>query len=267
MRKTLFSILAAAGVTLALAGPVQAAGDAPTPPSNSWSFNGLFGKWDYAQLRRGLVVYKGVCAACHGLRHVTYRNLQEIGLSAKEIAEVIGDKTVPGEPDESGDPTTRKAGLNDKVVGPYKNDNAARAANNGALPPDLSLITKARKHGPDYVKALLLGYSDPPADWKDAEGKPRTLAAGQSYNKYMDGHVIAMAPPLTGDGQVDYPAGSPKATVAQMAEDVTAFLMWTAEPKLEERKRMGIKVMLFLILLTGFFYAIYRKVAAEVKGH
>lgn len=264
MRKLLIASIAAVSVG-ALAPPVQAAGDEPTPPAVSWSFGGLFGGFDRPQLRRGLQVYQNVCSSCHGLRHVYYRNLLEIGLTRQEIVEIAGQKMVPGEPDEAGDPTERKAGMNDHIVGPYKNDNAAKAANNGAVPPDLSLIAKAREGGPDYIHALLTGYTEPPADWKDDEGTPKSLGPGQYYNTYFPGHVTAMAPPLTGDGQVDYPEGAPQATVDQMAKDVTAFLMWTAEPKLEDRKRMGIKVILFLLVMTGFFYAIYRKVWADIK--
>lgn len=265
MRKLLIASIAAVSVGTLAAPSVRAAGDVPHPPAMSWSFGGLFGGYDRAQLQRGLKVYVGVCASCHGLRHVYYRNLLEIGLTRAQILEIATQKTVPGEPDESGDPTERKAGMNDRFVDPFKNGNAAKAANGGAIPPDLSLMAKAREGGPDYIHALLTGYAKPPADWKDTDGTPKTLAAGQNYNKYFPGHVIAMAPPLTSDGQVDYPAGAPKATVDQMATDVTAFLMWAAEPKLEERKRMGIKVILFLLVMTGFLYAIYRKVWSDIK--
>ena len=265
MRKLLIASIAAVSVGVLASQPVRAAGDTPTLPSVDWSFGGLFGGYDRAQLQRGLRVYLGVCSSCHGLRHVYYRNLLDIGLTRAQIVEIAKQKKVPGEPDEAGDPTERDAGINDRFVGPYKNDNAAKSANNGAVPPDLSLMAKAREGGPDYIHALLTGYMKPPADWKDEEGKPKTLSAGQNYNKYFPGHVIAMAPPLTSDGQVDYPEGGPKATVNQMATDVSAFLMWAAEPKLENRKQMGIKVILFLLIMTGFFYAIYRKVWADVK--
>lgn len=270
MRIFLLSMLAFVGLSVSGLAPVaQAAGDhVPTPPSTKWSFNGVFGRYDAAQLRRGLTVYKGVCASCHGLRLVSYRNLLAIGLSKGEIKTFIGDAKVAGEPDESGDPTTRPVGLNDRFVEPYANPQAAAAANGGKVPPDLSLMAKARAHGPDYIKALMLGYKEtPPATFVDEDGKPKKLTAGQYYNKYMSGHVIAMPPPLTGDDQVDYPKGAPKATVAQMAEDVSAFLMWAAEPKLDERKRMGIKVILFLLIMSLIFYAIFRQVSKEVKGH
>ncbi len=265
MRKLLIATIAAVSLGTLASQPARAAGDIPTLPSVSWSFEGLFGRYDRAQLRRGLQVYIGVCASCHGLRHVYYRNLLEIGLTRAQILEIAKQKKVPGEPDESGDPTERDAGMNDRFVGPYKNDNAAKAANNGAVPPDLSLMAKAREGGAQYIYALLTGYMKPPADWKDEDGKPKTVPTGGNYNKYFPGHVIAMAPPLTSDGQVDYPEGSPAATVDQMSKDVSAFLMWAAEPKLENRKRMGIKVILFLLVLTGLLYAIYRKVWADVK--
>ena len=144
------------------------------------------------------------------------------------------------------------------------------AANNGAAPPDLSLIVKARGGGADYIYSLMTGYLSEAAckkEFKDSQGKPLAPAEGQYCNTYMSGHIIAMAPPLTEDGQVEYEGkGAPPATVDQMAKDATAFLAWAAEPYMVERKRMGIKVMLFLLLFTGFMYAIYRQVKKDVKG-
>ncbi len=251
--------------------PAMAAGSAVTPKSVDWSFNGVFGKFDHAQLRRGLQVYQEVCAACHGLRLVAYRNLAAIGLSEAEIKAIAGDREVAGDPDEDGEPTTRPALPKDKFVGPYANLQAAKAANNGAAPPDLSLLVKARAGGPDYLYSLLVGYvseAECKKRYKDSEGKPLVPTDGQYCNTYMPGHIIAMAPPLLDEGQVEYEdEGAPKATVDQMSKDVTAFLTWAAEPYLAERKRMGIKVMLFLLLFTGFMYAIYRHIKKDVKGN
>jgi len=261
-----------AGTTATLSVPAHAAGDAVTPRSVAWTFNGVFGKFDYAQLRRGLKVYQEVCASCHGLRLVAYRDLAAIGLSEAEIRQIAGEKEVAGDPDDSGDPTTRKALPKDKFVGPYANVEAAKAANNGAAPPDLSLMVKARGGGANYLYSLLVGYvsaAECKKQFKDSQGKPLAPTEGQYCNTYMPGHIIAMAPPLTGEGQVEYEGkDAPKATVDQMAKDVTAFLTWAAEPDMVERKRMGIKVMLFLLLFTGFMYAIYRHIKKDVhKGH
>ena len=263
----LLPLAVAAGVALGAPAGTRAASDAVKLKSVAWTFNGVFGRFDYPQLRRGLQVYLDVCSTCHGLRLVAYRDLGAIGLSEAEIKEIAGEQEVAGDPDDSGDATTRTAEPKDRFVGPYENVQAAKAANNGAAPPDLSLIVKAREGGADYIYSLLTGYSKPPAGAKGADGKPLKLDTGQHYNKYFAGHVIAMGAPLNSDGQVEYEGkGAPKATVDQMAKDVTAFLTWAAEPYLEERKRMGIKVMLFLLLFTGFMYAIYRHVKKDVKG-
>ena len=271
-------LLAPAAIVAGLAGsmatapaPAYAAGDVVAPKQVAWTFNGVFGRYNYEQLRRGLQVYREVCAACHGLRLVAYRDLAAIGLSEAEIREIAGEKEVAGEPDEEGEPTTRPAEPKDRFVSPFPNVRAAMASNNGAAPPDLSLIVKARANGADYVYSLVTGYVSAAAckkEFKDSQGKPLVPGEGQYCNAYMSGHIIAMAPPLTEDGQVEYEGqGAPPATVDQMAKDATAFLAWAAEPYMVERKRMGIKVMLFLLLFTGFMYAIYRQVKKDVKGH
>jgi ubiquinol-cytochrome c reductase cytochrome c1 subunit len=253
--------LAAALMSVAAALPAFGAGDAPTPPSQKWSFDGLFGRYDRDQLRRGLDVYVQVCALCHGLRHVAYRDLGEIGLKPSEIRKVaIGDKKVRDIGDD-GQPKERAAALNDRFVSPFPNAAAAKATH-GVEPPDLSLMVKAREHGANYIFALLTGYADPPKDVK--------LEGNQAYNKYFPGGIISMAPPITKDTSVTYTkyedqkAAAPAATPEQMARDVSAFLAWAAEPILEERKRMGLKVMLFLLLMTGVFFAIKRKIWADV---
>ncbi len=254
----------AAGFALATlsAAPGHSA-EAEKLKSESWSFGGVFGTYDRAQLQRGLKVFTTVCGNCHGLRHVFYRNLVEIGLTPSEAKAVAATKEVDDIGDD-GQPKKRKADLRDRFVSPFPNVQAAASANNGKAPPDLSLIVKAREGGADYIYSLLTGYSDPPADWKDDEGKPRKLEGAQFYNKYFAGHVIAMTPPLTQDTSVEYPKDGPKATPEQMAKDVTAFLAWAAEPTMEERKRTGIKVMLFLLVFVGVFFVMYRRLWKDV---
>lgn len=224
-------------------------------PEINWSFGGIFGKFDKAQLQRGFQVYDEVCSSCHSLRLVAYRNLAEIGFDEERIKEIAAEKQLPGEPDEDGEPTERDALPSDKFVPPYANEQAARAANNGALPPDLSLMTKARIGGANYVYGLLVGYED-----EAPEGVE--LAEGMAYNHVFPGRQIAMPKPLD-DEAVEYADGI-EATLDQHAEDVTAFMVWAAEPELEERKRLGIKVILFLIVLSALLYAVKRKVWADL---
>lgn len=243
--------------TLAAAAPGRAA-EGEKLKSVSWPQDGVFGTFDRKQLQRGLKVYMTVCSNCHGMRHVSYRNLVEIGLTPSEARAVANTKEVDDIGDD-GQPKKRKADLKDRFLSPFPNVQAAAAANNNKAPPDLSLMVKAREGGANFVYSLLTGYEEPPKDWKDDEGKPKKLEAGQYYNKYFPGHVIAMTPPLTPDTTVEYGKDEPKPTVDQMAKDVAAFLAWAAEPTMEERKRTGIKVMLFLLLLTGVFFVIYRR--------
>lgn len=243
------------GATLAvglIAGPQQAlaAGDGVEPPAHEWSFTGMFGTFDRSALQRGYKVYKEVCAACHSLKYVAFRNLVDIGFSEAEAKALAEEYEVPGLPDEFGDPTTRTARLSDPFPSPFANEQAARSANGGALPPDLSLITKNRDYGPDYVRALLIGYKDAPEDFE--------MAPGMSYNTYFPGEQIAMISPLIED-IVEYGDGTP-ATVEQMAEDVTIFLHWAANPELEQRHQMGLQVMVFLILLTILFWFVKQRV-------
>jgi len=239
--------------TLAVA-PVWAAEEAPKPKDQNWSFDGVFGTFDRAQLKRGWQVYKQVCANCHSVNQLHYRNLVEIGYTEAEAKEIAAADTVPGGTDDSGEPVTRPGQLSDKILRPFANEKAARTANNGAFPPDLSLITKARKNGPDYLYALLIGYKEPPTGFQ--------MQQGMNYNEMFPGHQIAMPPPLA-DGQVAYDDGTTN-SVEQMARDVTAFLAWAAEPELEDRKRLGIKVILFLLVLTGLLFALKRRVWSDV---
>ena len=219
-----------------------------------WSFYGIFGHYDRGAVQRGYQVYSESCSFCHGLKLVAYRNLVAIGFSEAEVKVIAAQFEVTDGPDEEGEMFERAARPADRFVSPFANDNAARAANGGALPPDLSLIVKARARGPDYVFALLNGYAEAPDD--------HPVAEGMSYNPVFPGAEIAMPPPLFEDG-VEYADGTP-ATVEQMAEDVVTFLNWAAEPTLEERKRVGIKVMLFLIILSALFIAVKQKVWRDV---
>jgi cytochrome c1 len=254
----------AAGLVLAglSAAATSGAAEAEKPKGLSWSFDGVFGRYDRAQLQKGLKVYTTVCANCHGLRHVYYRNLVEIGLTPSQAKEVAALKEVE-EIGDDGQPKKRKADLKDRFVSPFPNMQAAASANNNKAPPDLSLIVKAREGGADYCHGLLTGYAEPPKDWKDSEGQPRKLDAGQHYNKYFPGNVIAMPPPLTQDTEVDYGKDAQgkaiKPSVEQMSTDVCAFFAWAAEPTMEQRKRTGIKVMLFLLVFTGVFFVMYRR--------
>ena len=252
MRQTIGAI--AAALVLAFSGPATAADEAVAPPSVKWSFDGLFGSFDRAALRRGFQVYTEVCAACHSLRLVHYRNLLAIGFSEDQVKAIAAEYEVTDGPDAEGEMFDRPARPSDRFVSPFPNDNAARAANNGALPPDLSLVAKSRIGGPDYLHGLMVGYRDAP--------QGMDMSEDMAYNMYFPGHQIAMPAPLSED-LVEYADGT-EATVGQMARDVTHFLVWAAEPELEERKRMGVKVVLFLLLLTGMLYAVKRAVWSDV---
>jgi len=251
----------ALAATLALgalvATPAAQAAEQARLPAQSWPTDGVFGTFDRKQLQRGLKVYTTVCSACHGLRLVAYRSLVDIGLTPAEAKAVAAQKEVDDIGDD-GQPKKRAADLKDRFVSPFPNAQAAKATH-GTVPPDLSLIVKARKGGADYCHAILTGYSDPPKDWKHEDGKPMKLESGQNYNKYFPGNIIAMGQPLASDGQVEYGKDDPKPTIDQMARDVCAFLIWTSEPTMEERKRTGIKVVLFLLVFTGIFFVMYRR--------
>ena len=253
MRKAFVAGCAALALGFA-ALPALAAKEAGIP-HQSWSFEGLFGTFDRAALQRGFQVYNQVCSACHAMHLVSYRNLEQIGFTKDQAKAIAASKEVTDGPNGQGEMFQRKGKLTDHFVSPFPNDNAARAANGGALPPDLSLITKAREGGADYVYALMNGFKEPPPGAK--------VPQGRYYNTYFPGHAIAMPPPLSA-GAVEY-ADKTKATVPQMAHDVATFLTWTAQPEMEQRKRMGVKVLLFLLVLTGLLYAVKRKVWADVK--
>lgn len=235
--------------------PAHAAGAAPTFPDTRFTFDGLFGTFDRGQLQRGFQVYKEVCSACHAMRQLSYRNLLEIGLTEAQVRNIAAQFQVVDGPNDNGEMFERPARLSDRFRRPFPNEQAARAANNGAYPPDLSVMVKARHNGADYMHALLTGYQDPPAGFQ--------LMDGMNYNRYFPGYQIAM-PNVLNPGQLEFADGT-EATVANMARDVTAFLAWAAEPELEQRKRMGVRIILFLIVLGGLTYAVKRKIWADVK--
>jgi ubiquinol-cytochrome c reductase cytochrome c1 subunit len=246
--------LALAAALAALAAGPAAAAEEPALPHVAWSFDGLFGTYDKAALKRGFEVYRQVCSNCHAMHLLAYRDLGDIGYTPDEVKEIAASVQITDGPNDAGEMYERPGRASDRFRSPFANDAAARAANNGALPPDLSLMAKARVGGPDYIHAILTGYGDPPADMKMQEG--------MNYNQYFPGHQIAMPAPLA-DGTATYPDGT-KATLDQETKDVADFLMWAAEPKLDARKHMGVKVMLFLVALALMLYAVKRKVWAAV---
>ena len=310
----LAALAAASGGLIATSHTARAAGDGIAPPSFEWSFSGIFGTYDRAAAQRGLQVYREVCAGCHSLDYIAFRNLADLGYNEDEVKAMAAEAIIVDGPNDEGEMFERPGLPFDYFPAPFPNVQAAAFANNGAAPPDLSLMNKARGDGPNYVKALLgHGYEDQVSDDvleeifaletekrvhayelaleeyeakleayndKVEDGMTATrptepeepqpvqsiedlgLSEGLSFNAYFPGYGIAMAPPLYEDG-VEYADGTP-ATVEQMAADLTHFLMWTAEPKLEDRKGMGIKVLIFLLVFTGILYAAKRKVWADV---
>ncbi|WP_444749129.1 cytochrome c1 [Phreatobacter sp.] len=270
--------MAAAGLTglvMASLAPAQAA-EQLAPPRHTWSFAGVFGTFDRAQLQRGFQVYKEVCSACHGVNLLSFRNLSQRGgpeFTAAQAAAIAAEWTHKvREIGDDGQPAERTPRLADRIPGPFPNVKAAEAANGGKAPPDLTLMPKARsyergfpwfltdiftmyqEHGADYVKAFLTGYEE------GHESPP-----GTHYNKYYPGNFVGM-PNVLQDGQVTYSDGTPQ-TARQYAADVTAFLMWTAEPHMEQRKRIGFQVILFLLVLGGLTYFTKKKVWKNVEGH
>ena len=226
--------------------------------------DGPLGKFDEQQLQRGYQVYKEVCAACHSMSLVSYRDLAQLGYNEAEIKAEAAAHEVPSINPDTGEPATRKATAADRFPSPYPNETAARSANNNALPPDLSLITKARHGGAAYVYSLLTGYQDQPAELLKEFPTAKT-PEGLHYNPYFANLNLAMAPPLAADGQVTYAPGNPAPTVEQMAKDVSAFLVWTAEPSLARRHGYGLAVVIFLIFATILGYLSYRNIWAEAK--
>jgi len=275
-RSVLALVLAGSLLGLAAIAPPALAADeqsheSPAPPRVKWSFSGPFGKYDRAQLQRGLKVYREVCAVCHGLKYVAFRNLADLGYSEGQIKAIASEYKIQDGPNDQGDMFEREGRPADHFPTPWPNENAARARYNG-VPPDMSVLAKARgyergfpwfifdmftqfqEHGVDYIHALMTGYKEkPPAGF--------TLPQGSFYNEYFPGHAIAMPPPLS-DKRIDYTDGSPT-TVDQFSKDVSAFMMWAAEPHMEARKRIGFQVMIFLIVLAGLLYFTKKKVWAD----
>ena len=247
--------------------------ESPVPPTQKWSFSGPFGKFDQGQLQRGFKIYKEVCSSCHSMSLVSFRNLAEEGgpgFSEAQVAALAAEYKIK-DLDDKGEPIERAGRPADAFPSPFANDRAAAAAN-GVAPPDFSTLAKARTYergfpwfvfdiftqfqeqGPDYITALLQGYKEAPSGF--------TVPPGGHYNEYFPGHVIAMPQPLT-DGQVTFDDGAPQ-TLAQYAKDVTAFMMWAAEPHLVQRKRIGFQVMIFLIVFAGLLYFTKKKVWSAV---
>jgi ubiquinol-cytochrome c reductase cytochrome c1 subunit len=235
------------------------------PKELSLASDGVFGKFDKQQVQRGFQVYKEVCSACHSLRLVAFRDLRQLGYNEAEVKAIAAGFQVPGVDPNTGEANTRPGLATDYFPKPYPNDIAARAANNNAIPPDLSLMAKARHEGPAYIYSLLTGYQNQPAallkKFPDAKTPP-----GLHYNPYFPNLNLAMPPPLTTDGQVTFGDGT-KSTVSQMSKDVAAFLVWTAEPKLAKRNQTGWPVLLFLVVLTGLAYLAYQNVWRDKKGN
>lgn len=223
-----------------------------------WDFNSIFGTYDQAVLKRGFQVYKEVCSACHSMNLLAYRHLSGIGMNEEEIKAVAASVQVTDGPNDEGEMFERPGQPSDKFHSPFPNEQAARASNNGALPPDLSLMAKAREGGPDHIVAILTGYEEDPGCLK------KFMNEGMNFNHAFAsaGFQIAMPPPLS-DGAVTYADGT-QATVPQMAHDVAYFLSWASEPNLDRRHQIGVGAILFLIVLTAFFYAVYRKVWSDV---
>ena len=242
-----------------IAGAAWAEGE-KSPEAQTWSWSGPFGHFDTVQLQRGYQVYKEVCSACHGMHLLAFRNLGDPGGPSFTQAQVkaIAASVQVADLDDKGEAKTRPGTPADHFPSPFPNEKAARAANGGALPPDQSIIIKAREHGADYLYALIMGYAEPTADFK------AKMAPGTYFNPFAPNPTIAMPPPLSTDGQVTYADGQPPATKAQMAKDVVAFLSWAAEPKMEERKAMGIKVMIFLLVLSITLYVAYKRLWRDV---
>jgi ubiquinol-cytochrome c reductase cytochrome b/c1 subunit len=269
--------VAVATLALSFATPSIAAEPGETPPRQSWSFSGPFGTYDRAQLQRGFKVYREVCATCHSIGLLAFRNLAQPGGPGftRAQAEVIASEyQVPDGPNDQGEMFERPGQLHDRFPAPFENEQQARSIHGGAYPPDLTVIAKARgyevgvvggaidlvtqyqEYGVDYLHALLTGYGEPPAGVK--------VEPPQNWNRYYPGNRIAMAPPLK-DGQVEYGDGSPQ-TVAQYSRDVSAFLMWAAEPHLESRKRIGFQVILFLLVFAGLMYFTKKKVWSQAHA-
>jgi len=226
------------------------------PKKVDWAFDGMTGKFDFQSIQRGFKVYKEVCSACHSVRLIAFRYLEQVGFSQEQVKSLAAEYDIEDGPDDNGDMYKRQGRTSDNIPGPYKNEKQARASNNGALPPDLSLIVKAREGGANYIYSILTGFQDPPADVK--------LGENMHYNPYFSGGQIAMTPPLVTEGQVTFDDGT-KATIEQMAFDVVNFLQWAAEPEMEERKSLGLRVLVFVGILIVLSWFANKAIWSELK--
>ncbi|MDA0231260.1 MAG: cytochrome c1 [Proteobacteria bacterium] len=258
MRARLFAMAAALGLMFTGVGyshVAHASGDTPELPDHEWKHTGVFGTFDRDELHRGFQVFQEVCASCHSLEFIAFRNLAEIGFSEEQIKAIAAEYEVEDGPDNEGEMFMRPARASDYFPAPFANPQAARASNGGALPPDLSLMVKARDGGIDYLYGLLTGYED-----EAPEGFE--LVEGMSYNHYFRGNQIAMPAPLY-DEAVEYADGT-ETSIAQLSHDVSVFLAWTAEPEMEIRKKTGLKVLIFIAIFTALIYIIKRRIWAKL---
>ena len=250
MIKRIFAAL----VATLLAGPALAAGGDVALTKRDWSFNGPFGTFDKAAMQRGFQVYREVCAGCHSMQYIAFRNFADLGYNEAEIKAIAAEYDVEDGPNDEGEMFTRPGIPADRMPSPYPNDNAARAGNGGALPPDLSLIAKARANGADYLYSLLIGYKEAPASMN--------VPDGMYYNDAYPGNLIAMPQPLYGD-DVTYADGA-DTSIEGSAADLTQFLMWAAEPKMEARKRIGVAAVFFLSIFVVLSVMAKRRVWADL---
>ncbi len=258
MKKLLKIYLTTIFLTLSIQNITYSAGENYPLLKQDWSFKSFFGTFDRASLQRGYQVYTEVCASCHSLKYVSYRNLAEKGgpeFSIEQAKAIASNFEVTDGPNNDGEMFTRPAKLSDKFVMPYANDQEAKLSNGGAYPPDMSVLVKARAGGADYIYSVILGYEDPPEGMK--------LDDGVYYNKYMYGNKIKMPPQLY-DDLVTYADGTP-ATPEQMAKDITTFLAWTAEPKLEERHKFGFRAIIYLAILTILVYFSMKRIWSRIE--
>lgn len=246
--------------TLIFCGVSHASEDVEKPKKMEWAFDGMTGKFDYESIQRGFKVYKEVCSACHAVKHLYFRNLEDIGFSEGQVKSLAAEYDIQDGPNDQGQMFKRPGRPSDPIPGPYSNEKEARASNNGALPPDLSLIIKARENGANYVYSLLTGFQEPPAGFK--------LGENMHYNPYFagGGRQLAMTPPLVAEGQVQFDDGT-KATIHQMAHDVVNFLQWAAEPEMQDRKSIGLRVLVFVGILGIMMYFANQAVWSHLKNN
>lgn len=255
MQKKLFTLVALLTIVVSVTAKASGGGDVLPAQQLMWPFSGALGSVNRQSAQRGYQVYKEVCSACHGLKRVAFRNLMDIGFTEAEAKALAAEQVVMDGPNDDGEMYERPGRISDYMKGPFSNEKAARASNNGAYPPDLSLIVKARSDGANYLYSVLTGYQEAPAH--------EEMGDGMYYNPYFSGKQIAMAPPLS-EGAIEYTDGT-IANTGQMARDITIFLQWAAEPEMEQRKKMGIKVLLYLVIFTIVFCLAKNRVWSRVK--